>query len=400
MRWVASAGVVLLVASSCGDVGESAAPSETTVPTATTTATTQSPTVSSTTTIAVPISTDSSPWGSTPLAADEVPETLKAQWEQSDVKGFCSALFPSTPLPEDATIRAANFSGGWAVAWDMPDGPGRFGSGEYCEDCGRGAFGIAGAFGPADGDETEVWDQQLQWPDGSKAGFGFEGLGDGSQGEPHLMYLLVKGEGCLYNMWSFLGEDHLLGLLDSLRFAEELRGEPTLWGNERPLPEVVELGTPAWVSEAPLTEADISDLYILEWEGEAQGPASCPMLAYADLGAEATDATIRRANSEGEMLLAWDRPTGPGHDASSDACSDCGRGVVGLGTFLGGQRGDEPITHRWSDGSEAAAFDGFYGTEVFLQPDGFSCTYWMWSHLGPDHVDYLLTQLRRVEGNP
>jgi hypothetical protein len=390
--------VSALMAASCGDTAGTVATSGTDpVQTATTLA--PGSTTDSTLAPAVPVSAEA-PWAGIAFAITEVPDVLVTQWEDSDVRRFCSALYTTTPLPGGAVIRSANFSGGWAVAWDLGEGPGRFASGEYCDDCGRGAFGIAGAFGPADGDETEIWERELDWFDGSKAGYGFEGLGDGSAGEPLLMYLLIKDEGCLYNVWSFLGEDHLLGIVNGLRFVEGLRGEPTPWRNELPPPVVVELGTPAWATEPPLTEADISELYVLEWAGEAQAPPSCPMLAYADLGEEAADATIRRANSEGEMLLAWDRPSGPGHDGASDPCADCGRGAVGLGTFLNGQIGDLPITHRWSDGSRAASFDGFYGTEAYLQPEGFDCIYWMWTHLGDDHLDYLFGRLRRVEGNP
>jgi hypothetical protein len=397
MKRIVMAVVLAVVAAACGDT---TVVGETTVPAVTTT-TSPPATAAPQTTLApvVPVPVEPPPWAGAPLAQTDVPEVLGVQWEASEVKGFCSALYPATPL-DDAAIRSANFGGGWAVAWDLADGPGRLPSGEYCEDCGRGAFGVAGASGPAKGDETAVWAQQLEWSDGSKAGYGFEGLGDGSQGEPRLMYLLVKDEGCLYNVWSFLGEDHLLGLVDGLRFVESLRGAPTQWINEAAPVEVVEAGEPAWVTEPPVTPADISDLYVIEWEDEAGSPASCPMLAYADLGTVAADATVRRANSEGEMLLAWDRPAGPGHDAGSEPCDDCGRGAVGLGTFLGGQIGDRPVTHRWSDGSEAAAFEGFYGTEAFLAPEGFTCIYWMWSHLGEDHLDYLFTQLRRVEGYP
>jgi len=398
MRRIALLGALVMLAAACGDAG-TVVTSPPTLPTATS-ATTAVTSTAPTSTSVVPIAVEVPPWAGTALATAEVPDTLVTQWEQSDVKGSCSALYSVTPPPAEAAIRSANFSGGWAVAWDMPDGRGRLPSGEYCEDCGRGALGIAGSLGVAAGDETDVWDKQLEWSDGSKAGYGFEGLGDGSSGEPLLMYLLVKNEGCLYNVWSFLGEDHLLGLVDGLRFVEGLRGESVLWLNERPPPEVAEAGEPAWVTAPPLTATDVSDLYVLEWEGEANAPASCPMLAYADLGPEATGATIRRATSEGEMLLAWDRPSGPGHDGSSEPCADCGRGAVGLGTFLGGQTGDRAITRRWSDGSEAATFAGFYGTEAYLQPEGFNCIYWMWSHLGEDHLDYLFSQLRRVEGYP
>jgi len=215
-----------------------------------------------------------------------------------------------------------------------------------------------------------------------------------------LMHLLVKGEGCLYNVWSFLGEDHLLGMVDSLRLVENLRGEPTLWRSELPTPPLQALGEPAWVSEEPLRERDISEFYPLEWQEEAGAPDSCPLLALADVGEVTLDGTIRRADASGEMLLAWDRPFGPGHNLLSEPCQDCGRGVVGIGTLQSSQMIDREITHEWSDGSTAAAFEGSFGTELHLRPEGFDCTYWLWSHLGREHIDYLLTQLRRVHEFP
>ena len=125
------------------------------------------------------------------------------------------------------------------------------------------------------------------------------------------------------------------------------------------------------------------------------------MLYFADLG-DADGATIRRAANEGEMLVAWDLPSGPGHSGASEPCDDCGRGVIGLGTFPADTRQDSPAVYTWSDGSDATTLTGpyRYGTEAFVHVTGFDCTYWVWSHLGADHLEYLLGQLRRVEGLP
>lgn len=168
----------------------------------------------------------------------------------------------------------------------------------------------------------------------------------------------------------------------------------------QPPPAVPTLGDPAWATEPPMAAGEIDRVYLLEWADEAGAPAACPLLVFADLGEEASDARIRRATNQGEMLVAWDRPSGPGHNGSGEPCADCGRGAVGLGTFQLGTVIGEPITHRWADGSEGAAYAGFYGTEMRLRPAGFDCTYWLWSHLGPDHLDTLLGRLRRVEGYP
>lgn len=339
------------------------------------------------------------PWAAPALPADQVPALVAAEWQDADNRTACSALYPAAPdIGAGADLRAANFSGGWALAWDRAGGPGRNADGSYCADCGRSAFGVAGAGLTATGTEHERWPTVIDFDDGSLAGYGFEGDADPSSGAPLLMYVLVRGEGCLYNVWSFLGEDHLLGLVEELRFVEGFRGEPSGWA----VPEVVEvreMGAPPWEQPA-LDPAGLDRIYFLEWEGEANAPASCPLLAFADLGDEASGASIRRAANAGEMLVAWDRPSGPGHDGASNPCDDCGRGAIGLGTFQGSPfLGGEP-THRWDDGSEARVAVGLYGIEARLHVDGFDCTYWLWSHLGEDHLDSLFTRLRRVAGFP
>jgi hypothetical protein len=348
-----------------------------------------------------PVPAGPAPWDLSPIPIEEVAEVLAGEWERGE--GACSALYPRDPsvIPWDAAIRPADFgSDSWAVAWDLPDGPGREPSGAYCASCGRGAFGVAGAGLVVDGDESDIWPNRLAWDDGSLAGYGLEGLDDAAPGAPLLMYLLVKEEGCLYNLWSFLGEDHLLALVASLRRVEGLVGPPVPWRSDLPPPELREMGDPPWVTEPALAPDSIAPVYLEEWEGEAGAPPRCPLLVLSDLGEPATGAVPRRAASEGEMLIAFDRPSGPGHTGMGEPCTDCGRGAVGLGTFQFYVPAEARITHRWQDGSVGDLDEGPYGTEMHLQPAGFDCTYWLWSHLGPEHLEYLLTALRRVEGHP
>jgi hypothetical protein len=163
--------------------------------------------------------------------------------------------------------------------------------------------------------------------------------------------------------------------------------------------DVVDMGEPPW-RLTPLDPGAVEEVYFLEWRDEAGAPEACPLLVFADLGAEASGARARRAANEGEMLVAWDRPSGPGHDAISDPCDDCGRGAVGLGTWQAAVFEDKPVTRRWDDGSRGRTFEGTYGIEAYIEVAGFGCSYWLWSHLGEEHLDYLLSQLRRVEGAP
>ncbi|HSQ36524.1 MAG TPA: hypothetical protein VLS92_01385, partial [Acidimicrobiia bacterium] len=144
--------------------------------------------------------------------------------------------FPADPgsLAQSAVLHDRYFGGGWGLAWDLPSGPGRWEpGGDYCPDCGREAFGVAGTGGDVTGTETLIWSDHLAWTDGSgtgyghsRAGYGYEGLSPtGEAGEPLLAYLLIDGQGCLYNVWSYLGEEHLLSLISQLHFVEGLGAE-------------------------------------------------------------------------------------------------------------------------------------------------------------------------------
>jgi hypothetical protein len=88
-----------------------------------------------------------------------------------------------------------------------------------CATCGRGAFGVAGTGSAGDTPQqikalTDVWPNIREWADGSRAGFGPEG----GRGPKQLAYLYIEGQGCLYNVWSSVGPEHLDLLLSHLRF--------------------------------------------------------------------------------------------------------------------------------------------------------------------------------------
>jgi hypothetical protein len=154
---------------------------------------------------------------------------------------------------------------------------------------------------------------------------------------------------------------------------------------------------PPWLA-APIDLAALPDVYRLEW-AEAGEPSTCPFLALADLGPEAEHATIRRAEHDHEMLVVWDNPDGPGHDTRGEPCDDCGRGVVGLGTWPDGANAVGPATISWDDGSFANidTLPWVYGVSARIHPAGADCMYQLWSHIGSQHVEYLISQLRQVE---
>jgi len=137
-------------------------------------------------------------WGD-PVARATVPKVYLKEQAKAENKATCPLLV-LTDLGDGAgaKLRRANFGGGWAVAYDKPGQ--------------RSAFGIAGTGVEADGKGPE-WPNQMIWDDGSSAGYGPEG----GTGPKLLAYVTVKGAGCLYNVWSALGQEHLELLLRGAR---------------------------------------------------------------------------------------------------------------------------------------------------------------------------------------
>jgi hypothetical protein len=149
------------------------------------------------------------PWSAPALARSEVPAVYAAQWAKAENRNTCALIAPRSLGPEGAgaTPRAATFSGGWAVAYDLPNL--------------RSAFGVAGTgveeSGASGSDKAyDQWPFRYTWDDGSKAGYGPEG----GSGPNQLAYLHVTGQGCLYNIWSRLGREHLELLLHELRLVK------------------------------------------------------------------------------------------------------------------------------------------------------------------------------------
>ena len=142
------------------------------------------------------------PWLGAPLPASSVPAVYREQWNRAENRASCAlvAFDELGTAGQGATPRAATFSGGWAVAYDLPNL--------------RSAFGVAGAGVSASEPAYDEWPDRMRWADGSTAGYGPEG----GTGPNLLAYLRIAGQDCLYNAWSRLGRQHLEQLLTSLRF--------------------------------------------------------------------------------------------------------------------------------------------------------------------------------------
>lgn len=141
------------------------------------------------------------PWRQAPLASAAVAPVYLEQWQKAENRATCAllALRSVGEAGGGATPRAASFSGGWAVAYDLPGT--------------RSAFGVAGAGVNAGDPAYAKWPYAYEWGDGSKVEYGPEG----GLGPNQLAYLRVAGQDCLYNVWSRLGREHLELLLHELR---------------------------------------------------------------------------------------------------------------------------------------------------------------------------------------
>jgi hypothetical protein len=146
------------------------------------------------------------PWAGDSLAADVVAPVFLGVWNQAANRERCAPIgFASLGAGSGATPRAATFSGGWGVAYDLPDQ--------------RSAFGVAGTGVNAADPSYSDWPFRIEWADGSSAGYGPEG----GSGPNQLAYLRIAGQGCLYNVWSRLGRAHLESLLSAIRFVHKPR---------------------------------------------------------------------------------------------------------------------------------------------------------------------------------
>jgi hypothetical protein len=146
--------------------------------------------------------TPAAPWEAPPIPVAAVNGPFVAEWTKAANKSTCALVAPLGVTPTSAVARRANFSGGWAVAYDTPEK--------------RSAFGIAGTGANAADPSYDEWPHRKAWRDGSTIGYGPEG----GTGPNQLAYLRIQGQGCLYNVWSTLGIEHLEQLVESLRFVD------------------------------------------------------------------------------------------------------------------------------------------------------------------------------------
>lgn len=159
------------------------------------------------------------PWSAQRVSASEVPPALVNAWRRAENRSWCAPLAPVGI--EGARTRAARFDGGWAVEFDKRGLPGMTARGRNCTRCGRGAFGIAGTAVMVD-DEDPGEAEEMTLRDGSRVRIE---VSENEEGEPTdangvVATLKIRGQDCVYQVWSFSGDEHLQELIRELRFVD------------------------------------------------------------------------------------------------------------------------------------------------------------------------------------
>jgi hypothetical protein len=159
-----------------------------------------------------------SPWSEAPLASNEAPAAVMSAWEHADNRAACAPIAPRElgDAGRSARARVGDFDGGWSVEFDQRGQPGIARNGEICERCGRGVFGIAATnLSPSDlvAEDSTAEAPQPSFADGSHVT-----VEQSAENEPVAATIAIGD--CVYQVWSFLGEDHVRELVGSLRVVD------------------------------------------------------------------------------------------------------------------------------------------------------------------------------------
>lgn len=143
-------------------------------------------------------------WSKSAIDNSQTDAIYRQEWSKSPTKNTC----PILALPKNAnaqiqghSVRRANFSGGWGVAYDLPNE--------------RSAYGVANAGMLQAGEQVyDNWPYNIVYQDGSTVGYGHEG---GDPSAKWLAYVVIPKNRCFYNVWSAQGQFHLEQMLSELR---------------------------------------------------------------------------------------------------------------------------------------------------------------------------------------
>lgn len=161
------------------------------------------------------------PWAEARLASNEVPAPILTAWARAENRTQCAPIAPASfGAADGARARLSSLvEGGWAVEFDRRGMPGMAANGDSCARCGRGVFGIAGTSMSPDelvGEEDEADAPTPSFADGSHLSVEPPAEGESVAAAT----LTVGGQGCVYQVWSFLGEAHVRELVAGLRLVE------------------------------------------------------------------------------------------------------------------------------------------------------------------------------------
>ena len=169
--------------------------------------------------VALPVAVESTvvpPWGADHLASQAAPRALLQAWNRAENQGWCAPLAPATlGAGEGARARAGTAPGGWSLEFDRRGSAGIGANGEVCETCGRGAFGVTGtAMSPEDAEDL-LGPGATLFADGGRID-----VQSNADEAASVATLLVPGQDCVYQVWSFLGREHLDELVAGLRLVD------------------------------------------------------------------------------------------------------------------------------------------------------------------------------------
>ena len=163
-------------------------------------------------------------------------------------------------------------------------------------------------------------------------------------------------------------------------------------------------GAPPWAG-AKITSGAARRVGLDEWT-VAENRDSARLVLPADV-ALSPAAEPRPAIFSGGWAVAWDERTGPGIEPTGAFCENCGRGVAGVAaTSIPATKAfAAPFTNvvQWSDGSGVGYTGARSDNRQFLADlfvNGQGRQYQVWSYLSQRHLEYLISQLRFVEGAP
>jgi hypothetical protein len=158
------------------------------------------------------------PWSEAPLELAAVPRSVVDSWRQAPNREWCAPMALSAlGEGEGAEARTFPFAGGWAVAYDRRGLPGMLEDGEPCERCGRAVFGVVGtAMSPEElaDPESDLDAPAPSYNDGSHAAIEAD---EEDESAIAAASVTVSGQDCVYQVWSFLGAEHVEELLHGLR---------------------------------------------------------------------------------------------------------------------------------------------------------------------------------------